>query len=357
MKIRSLKNKKKYGVIVCLLILFTGITVFGGPCTYAQGTQKDETILRLSDRIPELLEKYKVPGASVTYISEGNIVFSKGYGVRNIITKTAVEDETIFEAGSNGKVLAAYICLMLAREGKIDIDAPVANYVKNTWIYDGTSSNKITARQLLSHTSGLSNSIEIITDKKVHFEPGTKYKYSGVGFTYLQKIIESITGKSFNDVAKEYVFTPLKMSSSSFAVSGDMRQKAASPHMDIKTLFTYLLGPYLILFILLYLVGFISGVFTKFKYYSKFSLFKVCLLPAFCIEIILVLFILSKILLPLMILAVMGIVLYLAANFLIKKYYISYVVTILVLITGAFILQVDVPVGNDLIAAVNPAYS
>lgn len=211
--IETVKKKKINSILflflLCIIFLLVGTSK-------AAAMQYKEAEFLSTAKIENMMSEYDVAGCTITYIKDGKVVLSKGYGYGNIFTKSKVSNESVFEAGSNGKMLAAYICLKLQEEHKIDLDKPVIYYIGNEWIEYSDFSKEISIRQLLSHTSGLSNSYELGIDKKIYFEPGTNYKYSGVGYIYLQKIIEKITGKTFEEAAKQYVFKPLNMNNSSY---------------------------------------------------------------------------------------------------------------------------------------------
>ncbi len=349
------KNKITF-LSVYKIVLLLAVFVFLNPLiVFAQGSSTSDVISKINTEVPKQLLKYNVPGASVAFIDNDEIVYNKGFGVKNIITGQKVDDNTFYEAGSNGKMLAAYICLKLAGEGKIKLDEPVVNYIKTPWISDGDRSKKITVRQLLSHTSGLSNSIELIMDKKIHFEPGTKYFYSGVGYTYLQKIIENVTGKSFEEIAKEYIFSRIKMTSSSFRMIDN--SELANPHMDIKSILLYLLIPFILAFAIIYILGLIIGILFRFKYYSKKRMFIASIIMGYLAECIIVLVVLSKLLVALIVIGLVFFIVSIVINAIFKKYYLAFGVTMLVLIICTFLIHMHMPLNKDIIRVTNPAFS
>ena len=89
----------------------------------------------------------------------------------------------------NGKVVAAYLTLKLVDEGKITLEDKIAPYISQEFITDDKRVNDITVQQLLSHTAGFSPSYELGIDKKLYSDPGVKFRYSGVGYIYLQNVI------------------------------------------------------------------------------------------------------------------------------------------------------------------------
>jgi tetratricopeptide (TPR) repeat protein len=113
----------------------------------------------------------------------------------------------------------AYATLKLVDQGKIDLDVPLNKYLGNNYdVGDDKRLNLITARRVLSHSSGFPNWRRPQNSKilPITFTPGEKFSYSGEGFVYLSKVIEKITGMKFEDVIQKMVFKPLEMNASSF---------------------------------------------------------------------------------------------------------------------------------------------
>lgn len=181
--------------------------------------KKEELIARLEGSIPRLLADGDVPGLSIALVRDGKLVWHHGFGVRNAVTKEPVTDDTVFEAASLSKPVFAYAVLKLVDNGKLDLDTPLNKYLPGN--YDvGTDAriNQITARRVLSHTTGFPNwrPQRDSPDLKIHFTPGERFSYSGEGFVYLARVVEHLTGEKFNAFMKRMVFEPLKMTSSSY---------------------------------------------------------------------------------------------------------------------------------------------
>jgi CubicO group peptidase (beta-lactamase class C family) len=164
-----------------------------------------------------LLERGGVPGLSVAYINKGKLIWHKGFGITSTKTRTPVSDSSVFEAASLSKPVVAYAVMKLVDEGKLDLDKPLIQYlgVPYPGVFDARI-NQITARHVLSHTSGFPNWRNNDT-LKIFFNPGERFSYSGEGFVYLSKIIESITEEKFNDFMTRTLFEPLRMKHSSYS--------------------------------------------------------------------------------------------------------------------------------------------
>src|SRR5882724_2726445 len=113
---------------------------------------------RLKKDIPELMKKADVPGMSVALIHDGKLVYNAVFGVTNAATQKPVTSETVFEAASLSKPVFAYGVLKLVDEGKLNLDTPLNKYLGNNYdVVDDPRINLITARRVLSHTSGFPN--------------------------------------------------------------------------------------------------------------------------------------------------------------------------------------------------------
>ena len=202
------------------ILLSLALTVIPGLAQHAsiQNTVDKQVINRLEQTIPRLMADGDIPGLSIALVRKGEVVWSRGFGVKNIETKEAVDDNTVFEAASLTKPVFAYAILKLVDSGKIDLDTPLTKYLPGTYdVGDDPRLNQITARRVLSHTTGFPN-WRPRGDKtlKIYFTPGERFSYSGEGFVYLARVVEHITGESLDVFMKKAVLDPLDMKNSSF---------------------------------------------------------------------------------------------------------------------------------------------
>ena len=208
----------------------------------------DLVIDDLKSYIPDRMNEAEVPGLTIALIRNNQIVWTDGFGLEKRWSDRPALPQTVFEVASISKVVTAYTALLLVEEGKLLLDEPVHNYLKKQWLPASIFSDKITLRHLLSHSSGLGDN-QLFKSKRIEFEPGTDFLYSGLGAEYVREIIEQITGKSLEEVATEKVFKPLGMSNSSFINEPGIMNKMANGHMR-----------YLVI-LLVFLIPFISIVF------------------------------------------------------------------------------------------------
>jgi CubicO group peptidase (beta-lactamase class C family) len=165
-----------------------------------------------------LMAEGDIPGLSIALIRDASVAWSRGFGVKNSETKDPVDDNTVFEAASLSKPVFAYAVLKLVDNGKLSLDTPLTKYLPGRYdVGDDPRLDQITARRVLSHTTGFPNwRPRGDTSLKIHFTPGDRFSYSGEGFVYLARAMEHITGQTLEAFMKSTVLDPLGMKSSSY---------------------------------------------------------------------------------------------------------------------------------------------
>jgi len=210
-----------------------------------RGLLKVENPARKMD-LSQRMAYYRVPGFSAALVDGDELVWAKGYGVAEAGGEMSVTGETVFQAASMSKPVAAMVALHLVEAGLMDLDAD-ANHFLRTWkipqskhtraLPDGAHP-KVTLRGLLSHTAGVNihgypgypagsqlptlqqilNGEPPASSKPVRVvqEPGKEFKYSGGGYLVMQQMIEDVTGRPLAALAKEIIFDKLGMANSTF---------------------------------------------------------------------------------------------------------------------------------------------
>ena len=186
--------------------------------TSIASSEIDSTVLRL-------MKAAEVPGLGLAVLNDGKIVYLKGYGFRDTEKKLPYTPETVVSGASFTKVVFAYTVLQLVDEGLLDLDKPIYLYLpKPLPEYENYADlagderyKKITAKMLLSHTSGFPNWRWFEDDHKlrIHFAPGSRYAYSGEGIDLLQLVVETITKQPLQELVQTRVFEPFGMTRSS----------------------------------------------------------------------------------------------------------------------------------------------
>ncbi|RPI63827.1 MAG: hypothetical protein EHM44_04345, partial [Ignavibacteriales bacterium] len=194
-----------------------------------------EKISTIEKFTPELMEELNVPGVLISIISDKNIFYSKSFGIADANTKVLVDENTMFEACSMSKPVFAFLVLKLVEQGKLELDKPLYDYLPENFICEDEDYPKqITARMILSHTSGLPNwrkgSEENRSPLPIYFKPGTKFQYSGEGIYYLQRVVEHITNEPLESLAKRTLFDKLGLESTSFAWTEKYDKQIAIGH-------------------------------------------------------------------------------------------------------------------------------
>lgn len=216
------------------LFILTFLCVGGFVVNGQDYKSTDEIIAKVDSMIPALQAKFNVPGVAYVIIRDYEMVYSRGFGVKDVRTNEPVTDETMFEACSMTKPVFAYLAMKQVELGNLRLDTPVWTIYDDPAFQGQELRKKITARMLLSHTAGLPNWRPGDDEENgylpIEFEPGTAYSYSGEGMYYLQKIVEKLTGKSLETLAKETLFERNLMKNSSFIYSPEFEENLASGH-------------------------------------------------------------------------------------------------------------------------------
>lgn len=197
-------------------------------------------IEKISAAVEEARKKYDVPGVSVTVFRNYAVEWSRGYGVTSVATRQPVDTLTLFQAASISKPVAALAAMRLIEEGRLELDRNI-NDSLTTWKLpenDLTRATPVTLRMLLSHTGGLTvhgfkgyeagtpiPTVPQIFDAKppanseairVTVAPGTKYDYSGGGYTILQQLLSDVTHLPFPQLMRNLVLAPVGMRLSTY---------------------------------------------------------------------------------------------------------------------------------------------
>jgi CubicO group peptidase (beta-lactamase class C family) len=181
--------------------------------------------VEIDETVRRLMAAAEVPGVALALFNDGQIAYLKTYGERDKETNQPLTVDSIMSGASFSKVAFAYLVLELADKRTLDLDKPVYEYLPKPLpeypnyadLAGDPRYKRITARMLLSHTSGFANWRYMEDDRKlkIHFEPGAKFAYSGEGIDLLQLVVETITKQPLEQLMQEYVFQPFGMTRSS----------------------------------------------------------------------------------------------------------------------------------------------
>ena len=175
--------------------------------------------------VTRLMKAAEVTGAGIAIFNHGKIAYLKAYGFRDKEKNLPLTVDSVMSAASFSKVAFALLAMELVDDGVLDLDKPVYEYLPKPLpqypnyadLANDPRYKRITARMLLSHSSGFANWRSMEEDRKlrIHFDPGSRYAYSGEGIDLLQLVVETITKKPLEELMQNRVFQPLGMTRTS----------------------------------------------------------------------------------------------------------------------------------------------
>ena len=171
----------------------------------------------LENKVPAWMTENKVPGVSIAVIENAKIAWRRALGVKDVASNVPVDADTMFEAASMSKPVFAYVVMKLCETGVMDLDTPLTRYTSERFLEGDRRLDLITARHVLSHTTGFQNWRSEKEPLAIHFAPGEKYMYSGEGYNYLQTVVTRLLGQPFETYMKARLLGPLGMTSSGYA--------------------------------------------------------------------------------------------------------------------------------------------
>ena len=186
--------------------------------TQLQGIEKTDDLLN------SLIKEKKIPGLAITVLNKGELFFQKGYGYADLESKNKVDPtRTIFRIASVSKNIAATALAHMVKEGLIDLDASLYQYVP----YFPNKKYDFTIRQLAGHTAGIrgyrgkeyglnesysiKDSLRIFKDDNLLFKPGTNYHYNSFDWVLISLAMQEASGIPFEEYVQEKVLKPLDL--------------------------------------------------------------------------------------------------------------------------------------------------
>jgi CubicO group peptidase (beta-lactamase class C family) len=175
--------------------------------------------------VNRLMDEAHVTGAGIAIFNDAKVVYLKTYGLRDEEKHLPLTPDSVMTAASLTKAAFATMVVQLVHERIIALDKPVYEYLPKPLpeypayndLADDPRYKQITMRMLLDHTSGFPNWRRFTDDKKlrIYFPPGSRFAYSGEGIALAQVVVETVTGKSVNQLMSERIFQPLGMTRTS----------------------------------------------------------------------------------------------------------------------------------------------
>lgn len=169
--------------------------------------------------------KWEVPGMAVAVVKDGKVIFSKGYGTKEIGQNNPVDTQTLFSIGSTTKAMTAVCMGMLVDEGKISWDEPVIKYLPEYQLYDPYVTRELRIRDLFLHNSGVGNADFVWTimdipvaeifkkmkDVKPSYSFRSGFIYQNIFYIAAGEVIKRVSGMPWESFIQQRIFTPLAM--------------------------------------------------------------------------------------------------------------------------------------------------
>lgn len=226
MDIRSLRIprvRRLWAVPVVMLVLAVNIVGGRASASVAEPPSTDDQIAAF---VASQVADSGIPGAALAIVRDGRVSTVRAFGVADSSGRPITPD-TPFTIGSLTKSITATAVLQLAEAGKVDLDAPVRTYVPEFTLADAAAADRITVRQLLDQTSGLTTSlgqrplsqpvtdlasqVRALADARPATEPGAACAYSNANYEILGRLVEEVSGQPYADYVRDHVFAPLGM--------------------------------------------------------------------------------------------------------------------------------------------------
>lgn len=196
--------------------------------------------------ISRAIENNLAPGAAVAIIKDTSVIFLKGFGLRDVQTQESIDVHSVFRIGSVSKCFASILTGVLVDDQKLSWGDSVKHHLPAFKLKTEEATKNLTIRHVLSHTIGLpyhaftdrvddganfDTLVHHLRDINLIGKPGQFYSYQNVGYSLIGKVIESATGKSYEENMKELIFSPLHMHTASVNFAAIVNNdNVAKPH-------------------------------------------------------------------------------------------------------------------------------
>ena len=221
----------------------------------AHGVTQDQ-IDSLADIMRQSVEQEEIAGGSFIVLHKGETIFREAFGYADIASKQPFTIDELLPIASVSKPFMASVVMALVDQGKLNLDDPVEKYLpafKGKRVKGSQSpARPMTIRHLLSHTAGfwgnegitpeqrdlirnferpLAETIELVVEYDLVYEPGTKWIYSGVGYCVLGRVAEVALGQSLEEISQDALFRPLGLNDTTFLPSKEARKTVPTAYL------------------------------------------------------------------------------------------------------------------------------
>jgi len=199
--------------------LFVAVSAIG------QKTPTTKQIQTFDQYVAKVQKQWGIPGMSVVVVKDNKVLFSKGYGVRELGKPEPVDTQTLFACASTTKAMTVALMGMLVDEGKLNWNDPVYKYLPELQLYDASATQEITIRDLLIHDTGVGGTdfftgamtipVNEMFRRMVMVKPSYSIRsgfiYQNIMYSAAGRIIERLMGKTWAEAIQERIFRPLGM--------------------------------------------------------------------------------------------------------------------------------------------------
>lgn len=201
----------------------------------------DAVLAHLDHFIEQKMQAAGTPGLAIGLANRETLLHVATYGVAELGALTPVTPEHLFQIGSIGKSFTAVLMLQLHQEGKLDLHAPVTEYLP--WFHVGSKYKPVTLHHLLTHTAGLIAGTDFTPNPRYEvwalrhtetgFAPGSQFFYSNVGYKVLGLVLESLTGQTYGALVQQRILDPLGMADTDPVITHETRKRLAVGYTDL----------------------------------------------------------------------------------------------------------------------------
>ena len=234
--------------IAALISLLTYSIPLGAQKQRRQTAGMDlERLSQISERLQSFVNRGTIPGAVTLVAQRGKVVHLSAVGYQDHESREVMRPDTIFDVRSVTKPVTAIGIMILMEEGKLTLNDPIEQYLPEFKASRKLDQTPITIHHLLTYTAGmpsnrpaeieditvkrdktLSEVVSILAKQTPEYEPGTQFRYYSGGFAILGRIIEVVSGQSFEQFVKDRVFVPLGMKDSFFFIPTEKSRRVGS---------------------------------------------------------------------------------------------------------------------------------
>jgi len=238
------KSYRIFSGLICLTLMLV-LTI--GNVNASRAQQAETDFAAIDAYVTEQMNNLGIPGMALGIVQDGQIAHVQGFGVADLSGR-AVTPQTPFYIGSVTKSFTALAVMQLVEAGKIDLDAPVQTYLPRFELADKEASAKITVRNLLNQTTGISTkdgmrfwasqqaleeTVRGLGDLPLSQPVGTAFQYSNINYSIAGLIVEKVSGQSYGEYVAQHIFEPLVMRHSYASQAPALADGLSAGHSDM----------------------------------------------------------------------------------------------------------------------------